>query len=243
MCPDAVIDGLTVHPEVYYYSDYDISRVIWVLKNAGGSPVTANASIEADSECDGSGTVVASNGDTGTADVGSLVTTNWNWMVQYDPTDVSNCPVEGTVWQSAGGAIKASTNDLDGNFGYQVTTFPLTVTAGETVALAVFSVDGWVDDGNRSADATDPTNTWTINEAATVETMKSTITSELSDWSTVASRGVAADLNVVNFGAAPALPDTGASAMVLVATGTIAAGLVAAGTLALVMVRRRLARK
>jgi hypothetical protein len=132
---------------------------------------------------------------------------------------------------------------MDHDFGNQTTTFPLNVAAGETVALAVFYVDGGVDDGNQAADPTDPTNTWTINDAATVAAMKSTITTELSDWSTVASRGVAADLNVVNFGATPALPDTGASAIVLAATGTIAAGLLAAGTLALVMVRRRLARK
>jgi len=243
VCPDASLDGLTVHPEVYYYSDYDISRVIWVFKNTGASPITANAQIGADSECDGYGTVNASNGDSGTADVGSLVTTNWNWMVQFVPTDAGECAVEGTVWQSEGGAVKASVNDMDHDFGYQTTTFPLNVAAGETVALAVFYVDGWVDDGNQAADPTDPTNTWTINDAATVAAMKSTITTELSDWSTVASRGVAADLNVVNFGATPALPDTGASAMVLVATGTIAAALLVAGTLALVMVRRRLARK
>jgi hypothetical protein len=42
---------------------------------------------------------------------------------------------------------------------------------------------------------------------------------------------------------APALPDTGASAMVLVSTGVIATGLLAAGALALVMVRRRFAAK
>ena len=240
VCPDVVLNGLTVHPEVYYYADYDISRVIWVIKNASGSPVTADASIYTDSECDGSGTVDASNGDTGTANVGSLVTTNWNWMVQYDPTTPSECAVEGSVWQAAGGSIKASSNDMDGDFGEQHPTFPLNVAAGETVALAEFFLDGWVDDGDQAADPTNPANTWTINEAAGVESMKSTITSELSDWSTVASRGVAADLNVVNFGAAPAaLPDTGASAMALVATGTIAVGLLAAGALALIMVRRR----
>jgi hypothetical protein len=247
VCTDEVVNGLTVRAEVYYYGDFNVNRVVYVLKNAGATDITRNVDITSNSECDDSGVAHASNGDVAdsqTTGSAGFTLTDWNWMVQGDPRNAHNCAIEGTVWQDASAPLRASVHHLAVQLDGQDIYYPVTIPAGQTIALAVFFADGWVDDGNQAADPADPTNTWTINEAAGIQAMQDEFTNNFSSWGAVASRGVASDLNVVNWSVpAEALPDTGASAIALVSTGAIAAGLLAAGALALIMVRRRQATK
>ena len=247
-CADQVVNGLTLHPEVYYYADHNLTRVIWVITNAGPAQIATNVQLVDSSQCGGNGNVEASNGDLGngvTGD-GAFTLTSWNWMVQ-SPMNSSpdSCAIEGSVWQAPGSVVSASDVDMDGNFDNSYITFPVSIPAGETIALASFYVDGWIDDNNQALNIADPSNPYMVSRAAVIQATKDLISSDLTSWTTLASRGVTPDLKVVNFtpasggdsGSGPALANTGTD---LTGMAGIALALLVIGGLTLVVVRRRL---
>ena len=59
-CADQVVNGLTLHPEVYYYADHNLTRVIWVITNAGPAQIATNVQLVDSSQCGGNGNVEGS---------------------------------------------------------------------------------------------------------------------------------------------------------------------------------------
>jgi outer membrane protein assembly factor BamB len=114
------------------------------------------------------------------------------------------------------------------------------LTRAYRLDLAVFDANGnlWV-----QGDACDDGELLAIDFATGVVSWKGQWTDTAGSLFPAGDTFYAESVFIITVEDAPALPDTGASAMVLVATGTIGAGLLAAGALALVMVRRRLAGK
>ena len=224
VCADEVIHGLTMHPEVYYYGDANLTRVVWKITNAGSSTVTTTVERFDGSECDGAGYVAASNGDSGNS-AAPFTTANWNWMIQRErDNSVGNCAIEASAWQFNLAAVKTTGTSVDDNLNRSYAHFDVTVDAGQTIALAFFYGEAWIDDQNISADTEDPTNPYVVSRAASFQSEFDYFNGNLSTWSSLASRNVAPDLFVVNWmatappatPAAPALANTGMNTLSIV---------------------------
>lgn len=242
ICPEETLNGLTVHPEIRYYGAESMERLVWVITNPTASAITATFATGYNSECDNNGYMTTSAGDSGSD------STSWDmnattWTVQRgltDPTTYDNerCGIEITAWQGPDASVKSVTS-LTTELGDQSESFDVTVEPGKTIALAFFFANTWVSDGDTDANVAD--STYTVNRAAAFTASVTWAGANLASWNDLTSKGLAADLDVVNWKAAPTpeLPNTGVSAA---QAGMLAGGaalLALAGVGVVVAMRRR----
>jgi LPXTG-motif cell wall-anchored protein len=243
-CPEETLSGLAVHPEIRYYNTEMMSRVVWFFENTSGADITVAVNTSFNSECDGSGFMTTSAGDTGTD------WTSWDmdastWSVQHgrtiDPDDGDNeiCGIETAAWQGPDASVTASTTvdtDSDSLLDGQDMDYDLTVKAGQTIALAYFFGNAWVSDGG--VDPNTLNSTYTVNRSAAFTAAVTAAGTTFGSWNDTLSKGLASDLYVANWQAAPALANTGVDAGAVSFAATSAAAVALLG-LGLMVARRR----
>jgi LPXTG-motif cell wall-anchored protein len=242
-CPEETLSGLAVHPEIRYYNTEMMSRVVWFFENTSGADITVAVNTSFESECDGAGFMTTSAGDTGTD------WTSWDmdastWSVQqgvWKPGENENevCGIETAAWQGPEAGVTASTTletDPDSLLDGQDMDYDLTVKAGQTVALAYFFGTAWVSDGG--VDPHSSNSTYTVNRTAAFTAAVTAAGSTFGSWNDTLSKGLASDLYVANWQAAPALANTGVDAGAVSFAATSAAAVALLG-LGLMVARRR----
>jgi LPXTG-motif cell wall-anchored protein len=242
-CAAETLSGLAVYPEIRYYDTEMMSRVVWFFENTSGADITVAVNTSFDSECDGEGFMTTSAGDTGTD------WTSWDmdastWSVQHGvwiPADNENeiCGIETAAWQGPEAGVTASTTvdtDADSLLDGQDMDYDLTVKAGQTVALAYFFGNTWVSDGGVDPHASN--STYTVNRSAAFTAAVTAAGTTFGSWNDTLSKGLASDLYVANWQAAPALANTGVDAGAVSFAATSAAAVALLG-LGLMVARRR----
>jgi hypothetical protein len=153
-----ILPGVIAHPQVRYFDEHNTERIVWYYENTTGSDVEIVVRERANSECDGSGVAQASNGDVGAAFSTDINFMTARWFVQrVRDTSGGNCGVELNAWKSQDADIEV-TNTLAMNYDGQAHEFIVPIPSGQTVALAFFYSNFWIDDQNTpfvSGDVTD----------------------------------------------------------------------------------------
>jgi hypothetical protein len=243
VCPTAVVEGVTMYPQVTLYGDQSLSRIVWVLTNNTAAPIETEFFTTTESECDGNGYMQTSSGQTG-EDAASWDMTQDTWTVQrginYQDGDfeTETCGIETTAWQLSGAPVVASENDLDSSLDGQDITFPVVLAPGETVGLAFYYFDAWASDGNVDVEDVENPAPYTANRQAAFDASLAYAAATFGTFSDVAQRHLPEGVSIVNWGPKAALPDTGASTAQLWGFGALAAGLLAAGSALIVRARR-----
>lgn len=243
VCPTEVVEGVTMYPQVTFYGDQSLSRVVWVLTNNTASPIETEFFTKTQSECDGNGYMQTSSGQTG-EDASSWDMTQDTWTVQrginYQDGDWETevCGIETTAWQLASAPVVASDNVLEADFNEQELTFPVSLAPGATMGLAFYYYDAWASDGNVDVEGVENPAPYTANRQAAFDASLAYAAATFGTFSDVAQRHLPEGVSIVNWGPKAALPDTGASTAQLWGFGALAAGLLAAGSALIVRARR-----
>ena len=240
VCPVETINGFDVHPEIRYYDSQMMSRIVWIIENKSGADITATVASGFSSECDGSGFMETSDGDSGSDATGWDLNAS-NWSVQRGTEDggfVERCGIETAAWAGPEATVDVTTelsSDLDG----QDMSYDITLKAGKKIAFAYFFGNMWTSDEN--ADPNDAGSPYQINRAANFDTAVTAAGTMFGSWSSTLSTGIASDLYVANWMAEPpaTLANTGVDAAEagMLAGGAALAALAGVGVM--VAVRRR----
>lgn len=203
--PNALLarrSGLDVTVQHRYYATGDLVRVLVSITNPGTEPITARTGTDNGAGSDDQIEFLAtSSGD-------AALTVADDWMVTSDGYETD--PVLSSVWQGAGGAVRADEigqYGVDGPVDNFYTGAPITVAPGATAYLAYFTKIY----GYQGALEYEEGVGATTFVGADIAAAEAAALAGITEWATLSGRlavGIPAGASVLNWAPAAADPAT-----------------------------------